>query len=428
MTFKDFIPPIVYNNLSDFFGNSSSFIPGGSNGEILRLSSDSWNGIDYLNSFETIPEINGVISLKARAFSNMRVKAVDQDGNELDTPEVQKFLALLSNPNWFQEFQEFLIQTKTFREIFGNEYIYSQVPFGFNANLNRVKQIFTLPPNITRSIYSSDIPFYLADDSVSIKYLINSSGIEKELNPLQVIHLNDNRAFIKSSNDKNLLNGESKMKALTVVINNIKMAYESRGVILKYRGADGAWVNKSKDAVGQSLPLKPEDKEELQRANNKYGTLRGQYQTIVTRQDLAWVQAGIKNPANLGLFEEIQEDFYKICDSYGTPVDLFAAKERGSTFENQKQAEKGLYMRTIIPEANEWIGSLRKQFFPDGKVSLIADYNHLPILQEDLKARADAFGSAITALSKALSDDAITIEQYQDELDKYGIKKISNQN
>ena len=101
--------------------------------------------------------------------------------------------------------------------------------------------------------------------------------------------------------------------------------------------------------------------------------------------------------------------------------DLFV-KQIGSTFENQKQAEKSAYVNTIIPEANEWIGAFNRKYRNGAKTSLIMDYLHLPIFQEDLKARGESLGATVNALSKALTDGAITLEQYQTELQKYGFK------
>lgn len=386
-------------------------------------SRNSFGKIDYLEAYEDIPEINAIINMKARTTSNMRIKAVDKDGNEVNTPETDRIKNLFKNPNWFQDGNEFLMQTKILREIFGNEFIFSQVPFGMESRKESIKQIFTLPANIVKCEYKSKTPFFFADSSDGVKYSYKEdNGDYKELNPKQIIHLNDNRVKLKSGTDKNILLGESKMKSLKVVINNIRMAYESRGVILTYRGADGAWVNKSKDAVGQSTPLDPEATEKLQNAHRKYGTLIGQNQTIVTNQDLAWVQAGVKDPAKLGLFQEIEEGFNKALDTYGVPSEVFV-RQKGATYENQRQAEKGLYVRTIIPEANEWLGAVTSDLRKDDSVTYVADYSHLPIFQEDLKARGESLNAMIQALSKGLSDKAITIEQYQSELEKFGFTK-----
>lgn len=387
---------------------------------VVGSQNDSFGEIDYLKSYESIPELNAIINMKARTSSNMKIKAINKNGDEVNTPETDRVKNLIANPNWFQDGNEFLIQTKTLREIFGNEYIFLQIPFGF-SDKSRVKQLFTLPSNIIKCEYKSSTPFFMNDSKAGIQYSYKEDqGQYKSLDINQIIHLNDNRVSLKSASDSNLLKGESKMKPLSVAINNIRMAYESRGVILKYRGADGAWVNKSKDAVGQTMPLDDTEKNELQRSFSKYGTLKGQNQTIITNQDLAWIQAAVKDPSKLGLFEEIEKDFNKMLDSYGVPAEIFV-RTTGSTYENQRQAEKGLYVRTTIPEANEWLGAVTSELRQDDSITYIADYSHLPIFQEDLKERSDSVNSMITALSKMLSDKQITQDEYREEIAKYGM-------
>ncbi len=386
----------------------------------FSTKSDVWKSVDCIDAYESVPEVAAIISTKAKAWSNMRLKEVDKDGNEKQTTEGQALIKLIYNPNWFQQGKEFLIQTKTCRELFGDEYLYKLTPVGFKPDIMRVKALFTLPKNIVKCEYDSKIPFFLHVVSPPIKYQIKVDTDWKPFESANIIHFNDNRVSLKSATDKNLLNGESKLQPNRVVVNNMKAAYESRGVILKKRGANGAWVTKSKDGLGAVLPMQQDEKDELQGKMTNYGTMADQDQDIITNADLAWVQRGTNNPKNLGLFEEIQAGFNKLLDTFGVPKELFVT-DAGSTYENQKTAEKGLYIRTIMPEANEWIGGLSSEFLT-GDTTVVAEYFHLPIFQEDLKQRGDSLTSMVNALSKALADQAITIDQYKEELLKFGIK------
>ena len=197
------------------------------------------------------------------------------------------------------------------------------------------------------------------------------------------------------------------------------MAYESRGVILKHRGALGILANAGKDGTGSPLPLDAGERERLQAEYKKYGGLDGQYSLIISDSNLRWQQMGV-NPDRLGLFEEIEKDFDRILDAFGIPPEMFASKQ-GATYENQAQAEKGLYLRTIIPEANERAAAMTARFFPNGEARVIVDFGHLPIFQDDLNEHANALKIVVEALSKAYNDGAIELEQYQAELIKYGM-------
>ena len=376
-------------------------------------TANTWNSIDCLDAFNTVPEVNAAINLKARAHANGIYKVVSAEGYDITHP----LNAVLLNPNWFQAWKEFIRQCVLFHEIYGNEYIYLFFPVGLNGQVSR---LFTLPPNLLSVEYLDKTPFfYLKDPGDAYRYLLKYEGTEKPIPPEEIIHLNDNRVNVKTPTDKEILSGESKLKSLAAVINNIKMAYESRGVILKHRGALGILSNAGKDGTGSPLPIEEGERTRLQDEYRRYGGLSDQDNIIITEANLKWQQMGV-NPDRLGLFEEIEKDFDKILDAFGIPPEMFASKE-GSTFENQKQAEKGLYLRTIIPEANERAAALTARLLGGTSDRVIADFSHLPIFQDDLQQHGTALKTVVEALSKAFTDGAISIEQYQAELVKYGI-------
>lgn len=380
-------------------------------------SSPTWQDVDVLDAFNTVPEINAAINLKARAHSNGIYKHVDKDGNEVDD-DLNK---VLKTPNWFQAQPEWIRQSVLFHELYGNEFQFLFFPVGMPQKVTR---IFTLPPNLVTVEYKEKTPFFLFKDAPeNISYVLTyDGGSQKTIDADQVIHLNDNRVTLKSPIDKELLAGESKLKPLKAVINNIKMAYESRGVILKYRGALGILSNAGKDGTGSPLPIEPGERERLQTEYRKYGGLEDQFNLIISDSNLKWQQMGA-NPDRLGLFEEIEKDFDKILDAFGIPPEMFASKE-GSTYENQKQAEKGLYLRTIIPEANERASALTAKLLAGTTDRIAVDFSHLPMFQSDLNEHGAALKVIIEALSKAFMDGAISMQQYRAELIKYGIEQI----
>lgn len=388
-------------------------IEGGSWFYPFASNANPFADIDYLESYCSIPELNAIINMKANSFSNGILKIVNDKGQEqIDHP----LIPLLNTPNWFQAQKEFMKQTKTLHEIFGNEYIYTLTPVGLEKN---IKALFTIPSNLVKSKYTSNDYFFNHPTGENIKYYILNSGSETEIDAKNIIHMNDNRAIILKANDPTLLKGQSKMRALTVAINNIRMAYESRGVILKNRGAMGILSNQSSDASGL-IPLKDSEVNNVQeKYKNTYGGLSHQNNIIITSANLKWQQMSV-NPDKLGLFQEIESDFAKMMDAYGVPSELFAS-QKGATFENQNQARKGFYSETVIPEANEWAMGLNQRLLPDGKLKIIVDYSHLPIFQEDKNMTATILSVAVNALSKMLQDQAITIDEYKTEIKKYGI-------
>lgn len=380
-------------------------------------SANNFQDVDHLIAFNQIPELNAVISMKARAFANGVMKEVDMEGKDVQTSDGQALINLLKNPNWFQGGNEFLQQTKVFHELYGNEYLYTLFPVGFD--IKRTKTIYTLPPNIVRCRFISDQPFFMFSDTPpGVEYTLYTTN--QKLPTEQIIHFNDNRVTIMKANDPNLLNGESKLKSLSVAVNNIRMAYESRGMILKYRGSEGIISSRSTDTAG-SIPITKSEKDIINQAYSGYGTLEGQSRMIVSDTDLRYQATSVSDPEKLGLFKETEADFNKILDSYGVPGELFVGND-GATYENQHTAQRGLYQNTIIPEAESWCIGMSKRFGLE-KTRIKLDYMHLPVFQEDLDSRGTALSSIVTALSQSLADGAISIQDYKDELLRYGIGK-----
>jgi len=242
---------------------------------------NAWEELSYIRAYLELPELNAAISTSARMFGNGIIKEVGDDGIEIDSPLVKK----LRNPNWMQNGQEFLRQTKIFRSIFGNEYIYELLPFGMDMELAKKSAIYTIPSNWIKPKYDQDKPYFFEVEAPeSFYYELSYRGQLKKIANNNILHFNDDRADMDNVYDHNNTNltGESKLKALTPALNNLKMAYETRGVLLKNRGALGILSNATSDKIG-AIPLEPGERERVQEEySREYGGLDGQRQLIIT--------------------------------------------------------------------------------------------------------------------------------------------------
>lgn len=379
-----------------------------------------WCEIDPLLSFLEVPEVNAIINRSATYFSLGNLSILDKKGKDV-TDKYPDVAARLKKPNWFQDQKEFMRQTKLFHDIFGNEYMYNLYPLGMSPA--RSKGLFTLPPNLVTLKYTGEELFFTIAEAPKdgIKYTYKVDGADKPLPADAIIHLNDNKVSSKKGDfNKDFLTGESKLMSNKAPINNIRYAYESRGVILKKRGALGILSNSSNDKVGP-IPMNPDDIEKVQEQYRRYGGLEDQDQLIISAHDLRWTQMAI-SPDKLGLYQETEESFNKLLDSYGFTRELFV-KAQGSTYENQNQAQKGCFQNKVIPEANEWCAALNSRLMVDTDDRICIDYTHLPIFQEDLKYKGEAWQAFANSLNRMLQDGAITSEEYAESLRDAGIKK-----
>lgn len=377
----------------------------------------SYNQFEYLKNYLEVPELASVINIKARARAKVDWQIISKTTG-LPVKNNEPIIRALKRPNYFQSQQEFIMQSVLFQEIFGNEFMYFLSPVG---QPNNIKGIFTLPPLIVDIEELNTPPFWLNTElSDRVKYYATWGGQRYELEQSKIIHINNSKVNVK---DTDMLLGDSPMKSLAVPIQNIRAAYEARNVLIENRGALGILTNNSGDAIGSSLPLDGKEKENLQENwKSKYGLAKDKWQLLITSMNLKWQQMSVDTD-KLKLFEETKADTEQICDAYGVPFELLA-NQKGTTFENQRTAEKRLYTNAIIPEAEEQAAAINRKIDTENKSwYLRASFDHLDIFQEDKKERAQSISMLINGLSKAYQDGALTIEEYKAELTKLKIGK-----
>lgn len=374
------------------------------------------NNVNYEDAF-FVPEVNAILNKRASAKSQMRIEVVNKKTLE---PVENNVSALLKNPNWFQSQNEFQNQSSLFRDIFGNEYLY--MFFGVGINPERTKVLTSLHPKYMKIKYKSDTPYFQETETPDdLVYEYTLAGKRFPIPGEQIVHNNDNRVQFFQQDEK-LLKGQSKLKALTKPINNIILAYGSRGVLIRTRGALGILSNDSRDGLGTALPLDDKETEKLQSEYRRYGVSEDQYQIIITNMALKWQNMAVDTD-KLKLFEEVQEDYIKIAEAFNYPPELLARSNSSPNLfgDNKKQSRKAWYEDSIIPESQEWIGSLNAKFETDRKPwTIIGTFDHLPFMATDLKDKGTSLTLVVNGLSKAFADGAISLEEYQEELRKFG--------
>lgn len=333
-----------------------------------------------LNAYYEVPELNAVINYGAVSLSNGIWKFHDNNGEE---NKDHSSLKLLNNPNVIQNGSELLTDYYVYKAVFGNSFIYKLYPEGFKPVLENIKALWNIPSQYMYPVLTGKLFQQTDINEIIEKYWF---GISKDVEFTTSDILLKNDIGIKYINGQYVL-GQSRLIGLGKALSNIVAAYSSRNVLMNSRGAIGAWVNASKDATGATWPMKKGEKEDIQRnIDRNYGLTGGRSTIMVTNQDIRWEGNTFDN-RKLQLLEETEQDFFKICDAFATPKELFS-NTKGSTFTNKDSAERSFYRNRIIPTANDLANAMTNfLFIEDGKLTL--DFSHLEILQEDEKIKAE---------------------------------------
>lgn len=374
----------------------------------------------YLKYYIEVPELHALINYAARAESKVKIKVINrQSGEEVEDHPIA---VLLNQPNWMQSRVEFLMQSSIFRQITGNEYLYILRPIGMDDNY---KALYTLPPQTVYVTTQTEKFFLESNIPKDVKYYFKSDPDKREYEELRsanILHLTDNRVNFtidkhreNIKDRKNYLYGTSPLASVIPELETLRLIHEGRYSLRDV--AAGVISPDVKDVTGP-VNLKPEEKEELQRDAQKYSIAKKKFQHIFSKKGLRY-NSLIPRIGDLQIYEETREAVQSLCANIGVPIE---AVGRDVTYENKKQADRMMYENVIIPRSNERIGALNKFFKTQEKgIEIIGSFEHLSIFQENMKERGQALNLMVTALDKALSSQAITLDEYQRELRKFGI-------
>lgn len=346
--------------------------------------------------YNTIPQLKSVITRKASMFSNMELHLIDiKSKKRIEDKELDK---LLQNPNALQSQNDFLRQFKEQEQVYGNQFIYKNVP---SALLTYPVALWNISPALMYPELTGKLFDQVDVNEIIQKYTYRLIDVTREFKPEQIL-------YSRINDLDNPIVGKSPIIALKYPMSNIEASYEYRNVLMKEKGALGILSNDSKDAIG-AIPLTDPERERVENAYiNKYGIEAGQRRVILTNASLKW-QAMSYPTKDMMLFEEVDANLITIVDMFGMNINMFSNK--AATFENVKQSIIQVYQDTIMPEADQFTQALSKFLKIKEGQRLVASYEHIPILKENKLVGMKALESIIVSLTKAIEGGILTIDQ-----------------
>lgn len=381
----------MQNNFwTNIFGFSS-----GKNDNIARMLSRSNNQfwgkktptwVDTSKPYDLyiqIPELRTVINKRAIMISSAIPKLCDLDGNPVESHWFQE---IINQPNPTQSWSDVIYSLAVNDGLFNNSFAYCPKRSFDLRNL-----LVPLPSNQIKIVGTGKFLDQIDQDGLieNFEFWYNTEKFEN-IKPEDMIYLN-------TPDGINLINPVNRIETLKYPLSNIMAQYNKRNVILENMGAIGILSSKKSD-LGGSLPMTPEEKNEIQADWLK----RSKDKLVLTEADISWTPMSYPTK-DLMLFDELTEDKMAIIDSYGLSYYLFS-QGKGATFTNVKEGMRMSYQDTIIPETNQMYQTISQQM---GLVNegyyIKADFSHIPVLQDDKNAEASALNLRADAVNKIIS-------------------------
>lgn len=337
--------------------------------------------------FEEISEINfPVMAIAKRAVNGkFELKNVKDDSVVYDNERINKFL---SKPNFYQTFNEFLIQVLCYKLVTGKAYVYGGIASeGLVKNRWRVCNSYVVLPsqNVGMATFTN-IPFFTAQSISEIVdyYSFQTAGQLTKIEPYNIMHVRD--VCLKSISKS--LEGDSRLTAVKYPVSNLIEVYEARNAIYVKRGAIGVLVSTMQDDAG-SKPIMQSDKEALLKDyEENYGAGSNKHAMMISRFPVDFKRFNM-SIQELQPFDEHLEDATQIAGMYNIPPAAIPRKDQ-STFSNQDLCERSIYMNAVIPEVKSLVAAFNDFLgLENSGLYLDVNFDHISVLQPNWKEKAE---------------------------------------
>jgi len=391
--------------------SNADFIPMDNEGGIMRMKGGNghkpqWLGLDSVLmqswAYDYCSPLAAVIDRLAEADTNGRIEFVDENGATIKNsvinkiPKKYRVKQLFKRPNPLQTWHEFNNEQVVIAKKHGYCPVFMIRPKGLDATYTRFMVNISplwIEPNRNENF---DL---LSEDESNLNpiksWTLSIYGQRYEIDSEDILVIKDGLTASTDSFKANLGLPKSKVEGLDYFISNICAAMEADNVLLKKKGPLGVFSYDQKPDMAGLTPMHNEEKTELQTALNRYGLSWGQLQYVISKTPIKWNPMSF-NVEELKTKETIRMGIDGICDRLGYPAELMSGKN--ATYENRSSAESYLYQNNIIPFSLRRCAQYEHYFGIEG---LVLDYDHLPVLQEDILHA----GQAREAMSNSLVTD-----------------------
>jgi len=364
--------------------------------------------LPFRNGFELaqgIPHLGSVIDKGAEMFSAVNYKIVRTDTEEEEIVDNHNLNKVLERPNKLQTWKQMLYMVYTYKMISGAAFLFPG--FGIKRTPSRLAYIstidfetFTKRPNSNAKSYTNPS----VDDLISSIDFYFKYTHPLSIKPSELMWVKDR--FV------NYIDDHSRITSLQKNLENIYKALVARGVLIDKRGGIGMVAGNQKDS-GMSVPLTPNEKKKLRRTVNDHNLSQGGNSIMVTDVPLKYTPF-VFPTRELLLFEEIEDDFFTICDRLGINRELFDGK---TTFANKKMAATGTYIDTILPAWTDFFDLLNKELNTHTEnIKIIPNFEHVEALQKNEVEKYNAIKIKSDSLLQEYDRGLIDEDEYRQQM------------
>ncbi len=383
------------------------YIEGVSDYSFVLNSDDTSLSFAYL----LCPPLQQVIGKRSQGLLQGKLLPVDKEENYIKSAGFDKAMKLLSRPNRYESYSQFISNISTYIDVFGVCYIYKVESVGFGLSG------LIIIPNPCMSVQYKSYADVLGGEGIVESYTVSLFGNVWKFR-------GDDTRLIAEVRDRTVslrdgLRPYSRIQGLKYPVQNIIASLESRNQIIVKRGADVVFSPEASNDKGVNATfLNNQEVKDIQTAYSRYGAIKGLWHAAILKVPTK-VQQITRNPKDLGLLDGEDSDIRSILRAYNVPATVFGLKDENK-YNTYLEGKTEFYEDSIIPLAGI-IAECFDNIFDSAKngYSFYFDFSHLACLQKSEKEKAEAFGKYVSALNDAVAGGLVTIEEARDLIKDY---------
>lgn len=318
----------------------------------------------YLDISLSNPVLLAIIAFRCKIYSQMKITHLNSAGKPIENSPI---IQLLRQPNYFQSQEDFLFQQMWFLSAVGTNLTYK-----VNA-LSQTKSIYNLIP--------SEINL---NDSHKVKSFISTKAELKAYGDRKIIYTLDGQQMNIAIKDliptydlangltvNSLMSSPSRLKGISKTIQNIEENLLSKNVNLKMSQK----YLMASQGDGNEAQIQKGDRDDI------FSKI-AQKSLLITNANIK-AQHLVSDMKRLFLDEQFANDALTCLNAFDMNKDILNYFSNGSsTYENKEKAMLDYVQNSIQNDANNTMNSFASSFgLIDKGESLVASYNHLPVMQ-----------------------------------------------
>ena len=360
---------------------------------------------NIIKVYQDCPHLRAVIDKRGEFFANGQWKCYAITDTELETPiEDDEGLKLLKKPNVFQSGEDLLKDYLFYKDLYANNFLYQ-----LNGSaLTLPRALWNLDSQWMEIDFTGKFYDQIELSGIIKRFALCHSGVKQYYDVKDVMYKPERFSITDGR-------GMSKVPTLQLPISNIIAALKTRNILSVNKGMIGFISSEGKDVVGP-IALKSDQRKMIEDTFADDTNLYSENAKIkITNVPTKWNPTSYPTK-DLALFEEIEDDFNTILACYGLRREIFPTTN-GSTFENQKEAEKSTYMSTIQPEADAFAAMITTMLKgEERKRKYVLTYDWLPIMSTDKLKDEQTLTAKAQRLDIMLLNGTISHEAYAEAM------------